>query len=288
MTSLNVSFIPYSTYLDHSSLMHLSGLYLYPIKSLAGISVSEAALSRTGLAQDRRWMLVRPDGEFITARRFPKMVLLQPAFRGADLIITHRSREVVPLEVPAEPETEETMMVEVWGDRVRGQLVSPLVDAWFSEQLGTACHLVYMPNSTRRRVDGRYAQQGEVVSFADGYPYLIMGEASLADLNRRLSEPVDMRRFRPNLVFAGGAPYTEDQWTCFTVGNLSFSGVKPCARCVLTTVDPDTGLAGKEPLATLSSYRTYRNRILFGMNLLAENEGTLRVGDPIEVTETRP
>ncbi len=268
--------------------MHLSALYLYPIKSLAGIAVPEAQISRTGLALDRRWMLVRPDGEFITARRFPQMLLLQPTLRGEDLIITHRAKDVVPLEVSGEPETDQTMMVQVWGDRVRGQWVSPMADAWFSEQLGIACHLVYMPESTRRRVDGRYAQQGEVVSFADGYPYLIIGEASLADLNTRLAEPVDMRRFRPNLVFAGGAPYAEDQWARFRVGSLTLAGVKPCARCVLTTVDPDTGLAGKEPLATLSGYRSRRNRILFGMNLLAEGEDTLRVGDPIEVIETRP
>jgi uncharacterized protein len=267
--------------------MHLSALYLYPIKSLAGIAVSEAQLSTTGLAQDRRWMLVRPDGKFITARRHPQMVLLQPSFRGEDLVITHRNRDVVPLTVPAEPESDQSMMVEVWGDRVRGQLVSPLVDAWFAEQLGVDCHLVYMPDSTRRRVDGRYAQQGEVVSFADGYPYLIIGEASLADLNTRLSKPVDMRRFRPNLVFAGGEPYAEDRWASFRVGALDFAGVKPCARCVLTTVDPDTGQVGKEPLATLSGYRNQRNRILFGMNLLAKGEGTLQVGDAVKVLSLR-
>ena len=263
--------------------MHLSALYLYPIKSLAGIAVRQAELTARGLRHDRRWMLVRPDGTFITARRYPQLVLLQPSLRGDDLLITHRQRDLLPLEVPGEPETDETMMVEVWGDRVRAQLVSPLVDAWFSEQLGTACHLVYMPESTRRRVDGRYARQGEVVSFADGYPYLIIGESSLADLNARLDRPVDMRRFRPNLVVAGGAPYAEDHWQRFRVGAVEFAAVKPCARCVLTTVDPDTGQPGKEPLATLASYRSRRNKVLFGMNLLAPEHGTLRVGDPIAV-----
>jgi hypothetical protein len=229
-------------------------------------------------------MLVHPDGTFITARRYPELLQLQPSFREGDLVVTHRHSDVVPLTIPREPETEETLMVEVWGDRVLGQLVSPLADAWFSEQLGSACRLVYMPEQAQRLVDPRYAQAGEVVSFADGYPYLLIGEASLVDLNRRLSEAVSMRRFRPNLVVAGTVAYAEDGWRDFRVGAVDFSAVKPCARCVLVTIDPDSGQSSKEPLATLAGYRQQQGKVLFGMNLLARTQGTLHVGDPLTLT----
>ena len=147
-----------------------------------------------------------------------------------------------------------------------------------------------MPETTHRAVDPAYARQHDAVSFADGYPYLLIGQASLDNLNQRLAEPITMHRFRPNIVVAGSAPYDEDAWQQFGVGDVAFYGVKPCARCVLTTIDPQTGQPGREPLRTLSTYRQWKHKILFGQNMLAKPAdkrplGTLRVGQPVMVLE---
>jgi len=142
-----------------------------------------------------------------------------------------------------------------------------------------------MPEATRREIDPKYAQNGEAVSFADGYPYLIISQGSLDDLNSRLTEPITMTRFRPNLVVSDCPAYDEDTWLDFHLGDIPFYGPKPCARCVLTTIDPDTGQTGKEPLRTLTSYRNRNNKILFGQNAIAKSTGVLRVGDTITMLE---
>ena len=262
--------------------MHLTALYQYPIKSLGGIAMQRAQVNPWGLAYDRRWMLVKPDGSFITARRYPRMLLLQPEWRGDQLYVFHRQKDLPPLEVPMEPEGP-SLPVVVWDDTVQAQRVGAEADAWFSAQLGLDCHLVYLPDASFRAVDPRYARAGEGVSFADGYPHLIIGEASLADLNARLPEPVGMDRFRPNLVFAGGTPFVEDTWQEIQIGPITFFPVKPCARCVLTTIEPSTAQAGKEPLATLSSYRGQDHKVMFGMNLLHQGRGEVQVGDELVV-----
>ncbi len=262
--------------------MHLTALYQYPIKSLGGIALQRARVSPFGLEHDRRWMLVQPDGTFITARKFPQMLLLQPEWRGDQLYVFHSQKDIPPLEIPMEPGGPD-MSVVIWDDTVRAVRVGAEADAWFSEQLGMDCHLVYLPDDSFRPVDPRYARETEGVSFADGYPYLIIGESSLADLNSRLPEPVGMDRFRPNMVFSGAEAFAEDGWKKINIGPITFHAVKPCARCVLTTIDPETGKGGKEPLATLSSYRSQDHKVLFGMNLLHEGEGAIKVGDEIVV-----
>jgi uncharacterized protein len=262
--------------------MEITELYLYPIKSLGGITVDRAAVTPQGFAHDRRYMLVRPDGQFLTARSQPRMLLLQPELRGDALLVSHRHHDVPPLEIHG-PESEEILTVEVWGDQVQAQVVSPLADAWFSQQLGLDCRLVYMPEGDLRRVDPAYATHQEVVSFADGYPYLLIGQAALDHLNAQLETPVPMNRFRPNLVFAGGEPHAEDHWREIRIGPVTFYPVKPCARCVVTTVDTNSARSGAEPLATLSRYRSQDHKVLFGMNLLHSGVGTIQVGDKIDV-----
>lgn len=274
--------------------MKISALYLYPIKSCGSISVTEAVVESRGLRHDRRFMLVSPSGMFMTQRHHHHMALIDVAIDHIDqpnatLRVWHRHAPNNVLTLPLNPEpTGETMPVSIWDSaNVAAQPVSDAADRWFSDALQTTCRLVYMPESTHRAVDPTYARHNDAVSFADGYPYLLIGEASLNDLNARLPQPVEMLRFRPNIVVCGSAPYDEDAWAQFSVDGLTFYGVKPCARCVLTTVDPATGQKGPEPLKTLTTFRRWKHKILFGQNVLPapNTNGTLRVGASVEVAE---
>jgi len=285
-------------------MLTLSDLYLYPIKSLGGISVPEAVVDEKGFRHDRRFMLVTPSGNFMTQRTNHHMALIDVAIDWSgeprsgepvdSLRVWHRNRpdNVLTLPLTVSPDASgETILVSIWdSENVPAALVSPEADRWFSDALDKPCRLVFMPDSTRRPIDPAYDRPGEqgrpsAVSFADGYPYLLIGQASLNDLNQRLPQPVGMLRFRPNMVVRGSLPYDEDAWQQFRIGGLNFYGVKPCARCVLTTIDPATGQKGHEPLHTLAQYRRWKHKILFGQNVLAEAEtsGLLRVGQPVEI-----
>ncbi len=275
--------------------MTISALYIYPIKSLGGIAVSNVVVEPKGFQHDRRFMLVSPThdggGIFITQRTNHQMALIDVAIDKANghLRVWHRNDPVNVLTLPLTPVVDTLMPVPVsiWdSENVPAVRVSDEADRWFSDALGKPCHLVYMPEATHRTVDPAYARPTDAVSFADGYPYLLIGQASLDDLNQRLPDPIGMERFRPNIVVEGSLPYEEDSWQQFSVGELDFSGVKPCARCVLTTINPATGERGPEPLRTLTTYRQYKHKILFGQNVLLTDvnaTGTLRVGDTVAV-----
>lgn len=281
-------------YKPQTDSMFLSALYIYPIKSLGGIAIDEAVVEPKGLRYDRRFMLVEPNGKFITQRSHPIMALIDVHIDGETLLVWHRHYPddvlTLPLEGPM-PDTGETMAVSIWDSKdVPAKTVSAEADAWFSRVLAITCRLVYMPDSTHRPVDEQYARQDDPVSFADGYPYLLIGQASLDYLNQRVisetnPDPMEMARFRPNLVVSGSDPYEEDSWAEFQLGDLTFYGVKPCARCVLTTIDPATAQKGREPLRTLATYRQYTHKILFGQNVLPDPSasGVLRVGQPLNV-----
>lgn len=286
-------------------MLTLSDIRIYPIKSLGGISVAEAVVEEKGFRYDRRFMLVTPSGDFMTQRTNHHMALIEVAIDrlgepDATLHVWHRHRpgNVLTLPLTVAPDAPGgTMPVSIWADEnVPAVLVSPEADRWFSDALDKPCRLVFMPHSTRRSVEPAHARHDErgrpsAVSFADGYPYLLIGQASLDDLNQRLPQPVEMGRFRPNLVVRGSLPYDEDAWQQFRIGGMTFYGVKPCGRCVLTTVDPATGQKGREPLHTLAQYRRWQHKILFGQNVLpgAETGGRLRVGQPVEiVSRTQP
>jgi uncharacterized protein YcbX len=278
--------------------MTISELYIYPIKSLGGISLTEAVVEARGLRYDRRFMLVEPNGDFMTQRTNHQMALLDVAIGQNDVLrVWHRQRPndvlELPLRVPVQDTTvnQEWLKVNIWDSAdVPALAVSEEADRWFSRVLDKTCRLVFMPETTHRAVDPAYARQDDAVSFADGYPYLLIGQASLDTLNQRLADPITMQRFRPNIVVSGSLPYEEDAWQHFRVGGMDFYGVKPCARCVLTTLDPETGKPGKEPLRTLSTYRQWKHKILFGQNVLAKPTGglvlgTLQVGQFIDVLE---
>ena len=256
----------------------LSGLSIYPVKSLAGIELSQSDLQQTGLRFDRRWMVVSPDGKFLTQRSQPQMALVHTRIDNGQLTL---SKQGMPdLLVPSIANTAQRMQVTVWRDTLAVAHISNAVDSWLSEAIGVACQLVYFPDDVLRGVNPDYAKPGDITAFADGYPLLLISQASLDDLNSRLQQPLPMKRFRPNLVVTGCEPYAEDQWKNIQIGDIKLRVAKPCSRCATTTVDPETGqYTGKEPLRTLSKYRRQDNKVMFGQNLLHDNIGTLHVGD---------
>ncbi len=260
----------------------LSGVYVYPIKSCGGISLQSADLRATGLRDDRRWMLVDESGGFMSQRRHPRMALISPRITPDRLVV--RAPGMPDLEVPAEGEHGERIEVEVWGDAQRGVPAGGEADRWFGRYLGFPCRLVRKPDDDVRPVDSAYARDGDQTSFADGFPLLLISEASLEDLNRRLESPVPMNRFRPNLVVRGCGPYAEDGWGEIRAGGAVFRVAEPCPRCAITTVDQESGKRGKEPLKTLAAYRKAEGEVWFGRNLIHTSLGTVRVGDPVEVT----
>ncbi|MBL7774666.1 MAG: MOSC domain-containing protein [Saprospiraceae bacterium] len=267
-------------------MLTLTSLHIYPIKSIGGIALEEARLEPRGFQYDRRWMLVDADGRFVSQREIAGLATLgtalEPPFLTVFLKKNPAQRIQIPLEpdLPAMPETE----VQIWDDRCPARVHDATVNRWFSDRFGQALRLVYMPDSTHRPTNPKYVADTPV-SFADGYPYLIIGQAALDALNRRMDNPLPMNRFRPNLVFSGGTPHEEDGWEEFRIGAQLFQGVKPCVRCIIPTTDQDTGLRGAEPLKTLAHYRQVDRKILFGLNVtwLGAETGWLRLGDRIEV-----
>jgi uncharacterized protein len=260
-------------------------IFIYPIKSLGGIRMQEAMVEERGFQYDRRWMLVDEHGMFVTQRVYPKLALLGVSLGQDALRVFHKNDPSKAIEVPLDSATGPEVMVTIWDDQVVAKTVHPSLDGWFSEYLGFPVSLVVLPESSQRKVDPRYAVNGETVSFADGMPYLIIGQESLNDLNSRLDEPVPMDRFRPNIVFSGGHAFLEDSLRKVKIGDVNFQLIKPCARCVLTTVNQQTGEKGKEPLKTLSSYRTINNKVYFGQNVVALSLGTVKIGDTIQESE---
>lgn len=256
-------------------------IFIYPIKSLGGIRLSEAVVEEKGFQYDRRWMLVDEEGVFVSQRDYPQLSLFSVDLGENELIVYQRKNNENSIQIPFDEATGPELMVTIWDDQVLAKVVHPEISQWFSEILGLQVNLVVMPENSHRKVDPRYAVNGESVSFADGMPYLLIGQESLNDLNCKLENPVPMDRFRPNVVFSGGTPFLEDSLRKVKIGEVDFQIIKPCARCVMTTVDQETGVKGKEPLKTLSSYRTLNGKVYFGQNLVALQSGKIRIGDLI-------
>lgn len=261
--------------------MKLQDIYTYPIKSLGGFRLEQAKLEEKGLQYDRRWMLVDKAGKFLSQRKHPKMALLQTRLTKNGITVIQKDEPNQQTLIPFVSQSANYCEVRIWEDCVEAQLVDAEISRWFSELLKIECDLVFMPPSTKRNLKPKYAVNNESVSFADGMPYLLIGQASLDDLNSRLDIPVPMDRFRPNLVFNDGKPFQEDEWDIISIGEARFKVTKPCARCVVTTVDQQTGHKSKEPLATLSTYRNVRGKVMFGQNMLLLEGAEVRVGDSI-------
>lgn len=256
-------------------------IFIYPIKSLKGIRILEAKVEEKGFQYDRRWMLVDQEGLFVSQRTDHKLALLQVEFDGEMLSVFPKTNPENFIHIPLSEAKGEELMVKIWDDEVKARKVDSRIDQWVSHFLEKEVFLVQMPESTQRKVNSKYAVNSEPVSFADGMPYLIIGQESLNDLNSRLNSPVLMDRFRPNVVFSGGTPFGEDGWRKIKIGEVAFQIVKPCARCVMINVDQKTGKSNKEPLKTLASYRAVGNKVMFGQNMLALQEGVVKIGDLI-------
>jgi len=263
--------------------MTLSEIWIYPVKSLGGIRLTSADVEEKGLKYDRRWMIIDENNVFITQRNFTKMALIDVEITSDGLLLSYRADKSQNLLVPFEPVSKLPVSVKVWDDVVEALTVSQEADEWLSAQLNRNLKLVIMTESTQRKADPKYAKNGENVSFADGFPFLIISQASLDNLNAKLQKPIEMLRFRPNFVISDTKPHEEDEWKMIQIGNVQFEIVKPCARCVLTTVDPKTSEKGPEPLKTLATYRRVNSKILFGQNLVAKDLGSINQGDPVNV-----
>jgi uncharacterized protein YcbX len=262
-------------------MFRIAQLFVYPIKSLGGTALSSALVTDRGLQHDRRWMLVDANNRFMTQRETPALALFQTSITTEGIRIDHPSGCHWSLPFQATPAGSTN--VRIWNDECPAELVGPDADKWFSDLLSLKCRLVHMPDSTQRPVEKN--TDGRITSFSDDYPFLILGQASLDDLNSRLQLPVPVNRFRPNIVFSGGEAFAEDCMAHFRIGEIDFYGVKPCARCVVTTIDQASGRKNKEPLATLSTYRMKNNKVYFAQNLVHNGNGYIHTGDELEVLQ---
>ena len=261
--------------------IRLTGLNIYPIKSARGIALDESAVDEFGLRYDRRWMVVDEAGVFLSQRSHPRLALVVPGLRDGALQVD--APGMPTLETPLHPKPSVATSVAVWDDTCAATWVGDGAAQWFSDFLGSPCTLVHMADGVVRPANPAFAPPGTRVSFADGFPFLLISEESLADLNRRLADPLPMNRFRPNLVVVAGEPYAEDGWSRVEIGGVRLQVVKPCERCLVTTTDQSTGERGKEPLRTLAMYRKVGSDVMFGQNVVHENTGRLRVGDLVTI-----
>jgi uncharacterized protein YcbX len=268
-------------------MLHLSALYRFPVKSAVGESLARAQLDSLGLCGDRRWMLVdATNGRFLTQRLLPQLTQLKAKWLDAQhLLLSTLGRTDLLVTLPGAD--AELRAVTVWGDSLQVPDAGAAAALWLSEWLARPCRLVQVPVERARQVDAAYAQVGDKVGFADGFPLLLIAQASLDDLSARVGRPLEMLRFRPNLVVSGGAAYEEDRWKRIRIGTLEFRLAKGCARCIMTTVDPLSGLRSpdREPLTTLKTYREQNGEVLFGQNLLHNGAGELALGMSVEVLE---
>jgi uncharacterized protein YcbX len=269
--------------------MHITSLHLYPVKSCRGLTVPSAALDEFGLVGDRRYLIVNAsDGMFLTQRSYPRLALIETTLSSRELILSSPNHGSVsaPLDPPPMAPNMGSRNVTVWKDTVAADDCGDEPAEWLSRFLGLPLRLVRMGAGFHRPVKPGKARPGDVVTFADAYPLLLISEASLDNLNDRLvaqhEEALPMDRFRPNLVVAGCEPYAEDNWSQFDIGGIVFRNAGPCARCPVTTIDQITAERGKEPLRTFATYRRDKEdttKVNFGINVIHQTKrGSVSVG----------
>ncbi len=267
--------------------MKVSAIHIYPIKSLGGISLNKANLTPQGLEHDRRFMLTDKNGLFMTQRSTATMALLKTKIEGDQLVVWNSLSPKHKITFPLKPRHfSKQQTVEIWDDTCTANVLHKGINKWFSKQLKQDCQLVYMPENSHRPVDKRYGKKGEIVSFADGYPILLLGDASMDDLNTRLKKPVSADRFRANILFNGGTPFEEDKWGNFSINTQQFRAAKLCTRCQVPNINQQTGKMEKEPNKTLATFRKKNKNIKMGQNLCWEKDkskgkATIAVGDKI-------
>jgi uncharacterized protein len=260
----------------------LRSIHIYPLKSCAPLSLDEATIGARGVAHDRRWMVVDENLRFVTGREFPRLTLINAVPDGDSIVLTASSMPSLRIDPP---KNAERLRTNVFDDAVDPLFACDAAHAWVSQFLGKPCRVVYMDSNCVRPVDPDYSNAGDEVSFADGYPVLLISQGAIDHLNTRLNTPVPILRFRPNLVVDGTLPHAEDGWKRIRIGQVEFDLVKACTRCVFTTVDFERGERDPsgEPLRTLTTYRRSPKGVTFGQNLIPRRFGTLRVGDDVHV-----
>jgi uncharacterized protein len=262
-------------------MITLTQIFIYPIKSITGVTLSKAWPQEMGFEHDRRWMLIDERNRFLSQRELPEMTLINLSIGPQFMVIHHRKKPMQSLQIPIIPGKGEMLEAEVWGDIVKVIWPQYEADAWFTNALGMECRLVFMPEESTRLVDSDFVQRPVNTSLSDGYPYLLTNMASLQFLSQKAGIPIEMERFRPNIIIDSGEPFAEDRWKKIQIGEAIFEIVKPCARCAIPGIDPETGIRGKEPLRTLNKYRKHGNKTLFGQNMILEKEGVMHTGDSV-------
>lgn len=273
----------------------VSDIFRYPVKSCRGEALASTTVEPWGLAGDRRWMLVGADGEAVTAREHPPLVLVTPRRDGDILRLSRPGVADLEVPVPGGPDSSRQVslrQVTVWRNEVLAAEASDQAHAWFTELVGEPVRLMYLDDPTRRRPNPAYSQPGDRVSFADGYPVLLTTTGSLAALNELINDgphsgegPLPMMRFRPNVVVSGTPEWAEDKWRRVRIGSVEFRVARSCVRCVLTTIDPDTAAKGREPLAALARHRRWDGGVWFGVNMIPDRPGDIAVGDEFQILE---
>ncbi|MBE0469198.1 MAG: MOSC domain-containing protein [Methyloprofundus sp.] len=265
----------------------LSAIFIYPIKSVTGIQVNAWEVTETGLKYDRQWMLIDSQQQFLSQRHTPKMTLIKTQIKGQQLIVS--APEQKDLTLSLEPaQNLQTVTATVWDDQCTAQLIGSEADQWFSDFLQIPCRLVHQAKTSIRTVNQKYALANDQTAFSDGFPFLITSEASLALLNQQMGLDLSMQRFRPNLVIADCASYAEDTWRKISIGTVNFRLPKPCSRCSVPQIDPETAINNKEPLRTLSRTRKWQSKVYFGQNALHDQQGQLQINDLVNIIEIGP
>jgi len=250
---------------------------------MRGINLKFATLDDMGICWDRRWMVIDKNSHFLTGRQQPKLLTIQPQVTEEG-VLSLQFPEGNTTHVALATSKNQQIPVTIWKDQVMATSLDSQCDRTLSNFLGQKCRLVFIDDNEIRQLDQEYANPEERTGFADGFPLLLISEASLNDLNARLIEPLPMQRFRPNIVVDGCAAYAEDTWRNICINKLRFAVVKPCSRCVMTTVDQNTGKKmGKEPLKTLMEYRRQGNKVMFGQNVIHRDKGVIKLGDTLEI-----
>ena len=262
-------------------MIRVKSLHIYPVKSLAGISVSKATIGDRGFENDRRWMLIDENNRFLSQRELPEMALIKTRIDFERLIVWHNAfpENLLQISIPHPKNT--SIEVSVWDDICKAIICPDEVATWFSRILNFSCRLVYMPTNSHRYVDNRFAKNNEINSFSDDFPITIISQESLNDLNEKMELPILMNRFRPNIVIEGCRPFEEDKLETFSINGMNFNCAKPLARCPIPTINQETATKSKEPLATLSKFRKRDNKIYFGQNLLYNGRGIINIGDQL-------
>ncbi|MEM8771850.1 MAG: MOSC N-terminal beta barrel domain-containing protein [Pseudomonadota bacterium] len=271
--------------------MRVSDISIYPVKGVRGVSLDAARVEARGLADDRRWIVTDETGAFLSQRNCEKLAQINADSAGDTLTL---SCEDLSVSIQA-PAAVERAPVTVWNDIVNAVAAGSEADEWLTRALGRAARLWFMDDKAARTTSGKWGEKNPV-SFADGYPLLIANAASLKALNAEIEKnggaPVGMDRFRPNIVIDGADPWAEDCWKALQIGDVVVELQKPCVRCEVTTRDQKTGeRMGKEPLATLARIRRAAhpkiNGVLFGVNAVINQSGTMRSGDLVSILDSR-